>query len=96
MKLRRRKESTGVQNSQDWSTGPFARLSPCLLAPLTRLLAPPNSHCLSALLRSLICSLANFAHSLACGTVNDQMTILCVVFFSVFDHSELVEKEKRN
>ena len=37
-------------------------------------------------LRSLVCSLAHFAHSLARGTVNDWMAILSVLF-PVFDHS---------
>ena len=37
--------------------------------------------------RSLVRSLAHFAHSLARGTVNDWMVILSV-FFSIFDHSE--------
>ena len=45
---------------------------------LVRLLVP--SH------RSLVRSLAHFAHSLARGTVNDWMAILSV-FFPIFDHS---------
>ena len=36
--------------------------------------------------RSLVCSLAHFAHSLARGTVNDWMAIKSV-FFPIFDHS---------
>ena len=39
-------------------------------------------------LRSLARSLAHFAHSLARGTVNDQMAILSV-FFSISDHNAL-------
>ena len=38
-------------------------------------------------LRSLVCSLAHFAHSLARGTEDDWMAILSV-FFSIFDHSD--------
>ena len=64
-----------------FSTGPLARPFARSLAPLTRSLAP---HCS---LRSLIRSLAHFAHSLACGTVNDWMAILSV-FFPVLDRSE--------
>jgi len=45
---------------------------------LVRLLVP--SH------RSLVCSLAHFAHSLARGTVNYYMAILSV-FFLIFDRS---------
>ena len=70
----------------DCSTGPLARPFARSLAPLTCSLAPPCSLCLHALLRSLVCSLAHFAHSLARGTVNDWMTILSV-FFYTFDHS---------
>ena len=40
----------------------------------------------SLALRSPICLLAHFAHSLARGTVNNWMAIL-PVFFSIFDHS---------
>ena len=70
------------------STGPlarpFARLLIRSLAPLTGLLAPDCSLCSGPLLRSLVCSLAHFAHSLARGTVNDWMAILSV-FFSTFE-----------
>ena len=81
----------GTNKNRDVSTGslacPFARL----LALLTRLLAldcllrsrPP--------LRSLVRSLAYFAHSLARGTVNDWMAILSVFFvpFSTIVHLQL-------
>ena len=56
------------------------------LAPLTRSLAPDCSLRSRPPLRSLVRSLAHFAHSLARGTVNDWMAILSV-FFSIFDHS---------
>ena len=52
------------------------------------------SHCsirLCAPLRSLVCLLAHFAHSLARRTVNDWMAILSV-FFSIFDHSVRMRK----
>ena len=53
------------------STGPPARPFACLLAPLAHLLAPDCSLCWCPLLRSLVCSLAHFAHSLARGKVID-------------------------
>ena len=56
------------------------------LVPLTRSLASDCSLCSRPPLRSLVCSLVHFAHSLARGTVNDWMAILSV-FFSIFDHS---------
>ena len=56
------------------------------LAPLTRLLATPCSLYLRALLRSLVCSLAQFGHSQARGTVNDKMAIHSV-FFCILGHS---------
>ena len=54
----------------DVSTRPLARPFACLLAPLTRSLAPHCSLHLRAPLRSHAHSLAHSAHSLACGTVN--------------------------
>ena len=45
----------------------------------------------AALTCSLVRSLAHFAHSFARGTVNDWMAILSV-FFSIFDHSGVVER----
>ena len=42
--------------------------------------------------RSLVPSLAHFAHSLARGTENDCMAILSV-FFSIFDHSVRLDKK---
>ena len=70
----------------DRSTGslacPFARS----LAPLACSLAPHYSPCLRAPLRSLVCSLAHFAHSLARGKEDDWMAIFSV-FFSFLDHS---------
>ena len=77
----------------DCSTGPLARPFACLLAPLTRSLAPDCSLRSRPPLRSLIRSLAHFAHSLARGTVNDWMAILSV-FFSIFDHSALTNLEE--
>ena len=55
----------------DESTGPLACPFAHSLTPLTRLLAPQRLLCLRALLRSLICSLAHFAHPLAHEIVND-------------------------
>ena len=49
-------------------------------------LAPPYSLSSRAPLRLVVRSLVHFAHSLAHGTVNDWMAILCV-FFSIFDHT---------
>ena len=48
---------------------------------LTRSLAPHYSLHLRAPLRSLICLLAHYAHSLAHGKVRDWMAILSVFFF---------------
>ena len=74
----------------DCSTGPLARPFARSLAPLTRSLAPDCSLRSRPPLRSLVRSLAHFAHSLARGTVNDWMAILSV-FFSIFDHSAQLE-----
>ena len=70
----------------DCSAGPLARPFAHSLAPLTRSLAPDYLLRSRPPLRSLVRSLAHFAHSLARGTVNDWMAILSV-FFSIFDHS---------
>ena len=59
---------SGTNKNRDVSTGPLARPVARLLAPLTRSLAPDCS------LRSLVCSIAHFAHSLARGTVNNWMS----------------------
>ena len=67
----------------DCSTGPLARP---FAHSLTHSLAPDCSLCSHPPLRSLVRSLAHFANSLACGTLNDWMTILSVSF-SIFDHS---------
>ena len=72
--------------SRDVSTGPFARPPTLSPAPLTRSLALDCSLCSYPPLRSLVRSLAHFAHFLARGIVNDWMAILSV-FFSIFDHS---------
>ena len=76
----------GTAKNRDVSTGPLARPFARSLAPLTRSLAPDCSLCSHPPLRSLVRSLAHFAHSLTRGTVNDWMAIL-FVFFSIFDHS---------
>ena len=76
--------------NKDCSTGPLACPFAHSLAPLTRLLAPDCSLRSRPPLRSLVPSLAHFAHSLARGTVNDWMAILSV-FFSIFDHSAVKE-----
>ena len=65
---------SGTNKNPDVSTGPLTRLFARLLAPLTRLLAPPCSLCSRAPLRSLVCSLVHFAHSLTCRKVNDLMS----------------------
>ena len=77
---------SGTTKNQDVSTGPLARPFARSLAPLTRSLAPDCSLRSRPPLRSLVRSLAHFAHSLARGTVNDWMAILSV-FFSIFNHS---------
>ena len=71
-----------IAKNTDCSTGPPACPFACSLAPLTRLLALDCSLCSRPPLRSLIRSLAYFAHSLLCGTVNDWMAILSVFFLS--------------
>ena len=63
-----------------------------LLAPLTRSLAPDCLLRSRPPLRSLVRSLAHFAHSLARGKVNNWMAILSV-FFSIFTHSVVVVVE---
>ena len=73
----------------DCSTGPLARPFARSLAPLTRSLAPDCSLRSRPPLRSLIRSLAHFAHSLARGKVIDYIAILSV-FFSIFDHSVIM------
>ena len=74
----------------DLSTGPLASPFARSLAPLTRSLAPDCSLRSRPPLRSLIRSLSHFAHSLACGTMNDWMAILSV-FFSIFNHSVVIK-----
>ena len=83
-----RRDALWVRTAMNRDGSPFAQS----LAPLTRLLALPCSLCLHAPLRSLICSLAHFTHSHACGTVNNQMTIFSV-FFSILSHSAQTEKK---
>ena len=61
---------SGLNKNRDVSTGPIARPFPRSLAPLTRSLAPDCSLRSRPPLRSLIRSLAHFAHSLARGKVN--------------------------
>ena len=75
-----------IAKNTDCSTGPLASPFAHLLAPLTPSRAPDCLLRSRPLLRSLVRSLAHFAHSLARGTVNDWMTILSV-FFYIFDHS---------
>ena len=59
-----------TNKNRDVSTGPLARPFARSLAPLTRSLAPDCSLCSRPPLRSLVGSLAHFAHSLARGKVN--------------------------
>ena len=61
---------SGTYKNRDVSTGPLARPFARLLAPLTRLLAPDCSLRSRPPLRSLVRSLAHFAHTLARGKVN--------------------------
>ena len=60
-----------IRKNIDQSTGPLAHPVAHSLAPLTRSLAPHYQLCSRAPLRSLVRSLAHFAHSLAQGTGND-------------------------
>ena len=61
---------SGTNKNRDASTGPLARPFARSLALLTRSLAPDCSLRSRLPLRSLICSLAHSAHSLARGRVN--------------------------
>ena len=61
---------SGTNKNRDVSTGPLARPLARSLAPLTHSLAPHCSLHSRAPLRSLVLSLAYFAHSLARGKVN--------------------------
>ena len=61
---------SGTNKNRDVSTGPLACPFVRSLAPLTRLLAPDCSLRSRHPLRSLVRSLAHFAHSLARGKVN--------------------------
>ena len=77
------------RKNRDVSTGPLAPPFACSLAPLTRSLALDCSLRSRPPLRSLVRSLAHFAHSLAHfaqslarGTVKDEMAILCFFLFS--------------
>ena len=70
-----------TNKNTDWSCGPLARPFARSLAPLTRSLAPHYSLRSRPPLRSLVRSLAHFAHSLARGTVNDEMAIYSVFLF---------------
>ena len=70
---------SGINKNRDVSTGPLARPFTRSLVLLTRSLAPDCSPRSRPLLRSLVRSLAHFAHSLARGTVNDWI-IICSVF----------------
>ena len=73
-----------ITKSTDGCTGPLARPFARSLAPLTRLLALHYLLCSRAPLHSLARSLthfAQFAYSLAHGTVNDGMAIYSVFFF---------------
>ena len=61
---------SGTNKNRDISTGPLARPFTPSLAPLTRSLARDCSLRSRPPLRSLVCSLTHFAHSLARGKVN--------------------------
>ena len=78
--------------NRDVSTGPLARPFARLLAPLTRSLAPDCSLRSRPPLRSLVRSLAHFAHSLARGKVNFgclKMTWFCPIVRSLPTHPRL-------
>ena len=70
---------SGINKNRDESTGPLACPFAHSLALLTRSIAPDCSIRSRPPLRSLVRSLAHFAHSLARETVDDWMAI--------FDHS---------
>ena len=61
---------SGTNKNRDVSIGPLARPFARSLAPLTRMLALDCSLRSRPPLRSLVHSLAHFAHSLARGKVN--------------------------
>ena len=64
----------GLEQTRIQTEEPLAHLFARLLAPLTRSLAPDCSLRSRPPLRSLVRSLAHFAHSLARGKVNDWMS----------------------
>ena len=71
-----------IKKNTDVRTGPLARPFARSLTPLTRPLAPDCSLCSRPPLRSLVRSLAHFAHSLARGKVNFwclKMTWFCPI-----------------
>ena len=70
----------------DWSTGPLPRPFARSLTPLTRPLAPDCLLRSRPPLHSLVRSLAQFAHSLARGKVNDSKDGFSI-FFSILAHS---------
>ena len=74
--------------NRDVGTETPARLFARSLATLTHSLTPHYSLRSRPPLRSLVRSLAHFAHPLARGTSNDLMAILSV-FFSILAHTEL-------
>ena len=77
---------SGSTKNADMRTGPLTRPFACSLAPLTCLLILDCSLRSRPPLHSLVCSLVHFAHSLACGTVNNLMAFVSV-FFLFFDLS---------
>ena len=77
-----------ITKNPDVSTWTLARPFAHSLAPLICLLAPDCSLRPRPPLRSLVRSLAHFAHSLARGTENDLMAIYSV-FFSILAHSAI-------
>ena len=72
----------GLTKNTDWSTGPLARPFARSLAPLTHSLATDCSLRSRPPLRSLVRSLAHFAHSLSRGKMNFlclKMTWFCPI-----------------
>ena len=78
-------EEENEDGKEDGHCGPDSSTGP-IIRPF-----PRTAHFARALscdpLRSLVCSLAYFTHSLARGTVDDSMAI-CSVIFSILNHSE--------
>ena len=80
-KKRKKKKGDMERVNKRVHCGPLALPFACMLAPLTRSLAPHYSLRSSAPLRSLALSLTHLVLSLARGTVNDWRAIFSMFFF---------------